>query len=433
MARGSQQAFTLDASERQIHVTKAKQVGTTETLGGEDVLRRLFPAPTKVNATGTPSLTGGTDQQYLVLPYLARARMIVPARPRLAAAAMRHSRRSDSRRGRVLTAMLCLVLRLGASRVIPSRVSVRSSEGGEGIDDHLSSAFGQPVSVGVFLGPPRANRKPVLQALDSHGRLLGIAKVGINPLTKGLARVEATALRTLGHCHFNEVVVPTLIAEDEWHGLSIMCQSALPISGLRTDFDRDRSNDAMREVAECLGVEEASWRSSVYLRGLRERFHDDADGPIVALADLAMDGIESAGADHVVRFGAWHGDWSKWNMAQSPTRTLLWDWERFDTGVPVGYDALHFAFMPLLKATDRASAGVNLLDASARVLSPFGIDPVAARLVCAAYLIEIGARYLHDRQAATGVRGGAVSEWLMPALTRFAPLAVPTIPTADHG
>ena len=40
--------------------------------------------------------------------------------------------------------------------------------------------------------------------------------------------------------------------------------------------------------------------------------------------------------------GAWHGDWTPWNMSRRRGRLQLWDWERFETGVPLGLDRCHY-------------------------------------------------------------------------------------------
>ena len=52
--------------------------------------------------------------------------------------------------------------------------------------------------VSLRIGPPRANRKPVLELLSPGGEVLGFAKVGVTGLTRELVRAEAAALDVLG-------------------------------------------------------------------------------------------------------------------------------------------------------------------------------------------------------------------------------------------
>ncbi len=48
-------------------------------------------------------------------------------------------------------------------------------------------------------------------------------------------------------------------------------------------------------------------------------------------------------------------------------------------------------------------------------------------MVTATYLLEIGVRYVHDRQEEAGSRLGDISAWLLPELTALVGLA-----TAEH-
>jgi hypothetical protein len=79
----------------------------------------------------------------------------------------------------------------------------------------------------------------------------------------------------------------------------------------------------------------------------------------------------------------WHGDWTPWNLALSPSRGLVaWDWEYSAPGAPVGLDEVHsdFQIQRLLRgrtaeasfaasgdATDPLLAAVQPLMAAERV------------------------------------------------------------------
>ena len=64
-------------------------------------------------------------------------------------------------------------------------------------------------------------------------------------------------------------------------------------------------------------------------------------------------------------------------------------------------------------APDVAEAAIKLAPGT---LASFGLEPAAAQLVAALYLLEIAARYLHDGQAEAGARLGDVGRWLLPAV-----------------
>jgi hypothetical protein len=105
-------------------------------------------------------------------------------------------------------------------------------------------------------------------------------------------------------------------------------------------------------------------------------------------------------------------------MACTRAGLLVWDWERFATGVPVGFDALHYWLQAAVVSSrcDPAAAAADCVARAPALLRPFGIDPDAARLTALLYLCELSTRYLVDRQAQAGARLGAPGRWLIPAL-----------------
>jgi hypothetical protein len=156
-----------------------------------------------------------------------------------------------------------------------------------------------------------------------------------------------------------------------------------------------------------------------YWRNLRARLRALGQRDDAAALLRAVDHAEAGAGAAALRFGSWHGDWAPWNMTISQGCALVWDWERFETGVPVGYDAVHYMLQQAIRSGMAAEAAAqDVLARAPGVLAPFGLDPAAARLVAVLYLIEIGVRYLRDGQAEAGARLGRVGEWLLPVLAR---------------
>jgi hypothetical protein len=92
--------------------------------------------------------------------------------------------------------------------------------------------------------------------------------------------------------------------------------------------------------------------------------------------------------------GAWHGDWTPWNMARVPgeDRVRLWDWERFETGVPRGIDRFHY----LVNAVTRRDGTTPATIRSGLALA--GADAARAgsaeHTLAGLYLLAVAARYL---------------------------------------
>ena len=108
-------------------------------------------------------------------------------------------------------------------------------------------------------------------------------------------------------------------------------------------------------------------------------------------------------------------------MAADGGRVLVWDWERFSEGVPLGFDALHYAFLPRLKRAraPQELAGIELLDRADALLEDAGVHNSGTSTVAMLYLVEVASRFMQDDQASSGILGGDVQRWLVPALRRF--------------
>ncbi len=124
-----------------------------------------------------------------------------------------------------------------------------------------------------------------------------------------------------------------------------------------------------------------------------------------------------AGSSRRLPAGAWHGDWNPGNCAVVRDRVLVWDWERYETGVPAGFDALHLCLQSAIgSGADPSAAAGRMMAEAAELLAPFGVAPVDARLVGMLYLWGLGARYAKDDQVAAGAAVGRLETWLLPIL-----------------
>jgi hypothetical protein len=140
----------------------------------------------------------------------------------------------------------------------------------------------------------------------------------------------------------------------------------------------------------------------------------DRSALLSALETLA----HQSGSTELV-YGSWHGDWTPWNMASTRAGLLVWDWERFAEGVPLGFDTLHHWLLSEVVPGRRepVEAARACIESAAALLAPLGVEHAEARLTAVLYLAELSARYIADRQAEAGARLGAPGRWLIPAIT----------------
>ena len=138
----------------------------------------------------------GVREHYTVVPSAASPRLLVPRGDRrVSASAVRQAIVATSGRARVRQQALAAIFTAGlGDLVFRDTVTVDATAP---LSAHLSDALGREVRVSMRFGPPRANRKPVLQLLDPSGECLAFVKVGVNDITRDLVRVETEILRGL--------------------------------------------------------------------------------------------------------------------------------------------------------------------------------------------------------------------------------------------
>jgi Phosphotransferase enzyme family len=371
---------------------------------------------------GQGDTTGGTapDSEFFLLPGAGRPRLVVPAIPRAAAAAVRRYGEPGSAVAWLGTRALAAALASGLGPVLTRRrMRVRGPAGAETIESYLTAVLGRDLRVSMHLGAPRANRKPVLQLLTPRGAPVGFAKIGVNPLTRDLVRAEREALARLGGAALGDVTVPRVLHHGVWHGLEILVLSTLPVWQRRRRLPAARLIAAMSGVARVDGLSREHLADGGYLRRLRARLAAADDGAQRAALAEALDTVAARAGDAVLAYGAWHGDWTPWNMASTDLGLLVWDWERFTRGVPVGFDALHHRLQTELVPGRREprAAAVSCIERAPELLAPFEVDAAQARLTAVLYLADLAIRYLTDRQEQAGAVRGAAGRWLIPAIT----------------
>jgi hypothetical protein len=291
--------------------------------------------------------------------------------------------------------------------------------GADTIEGHLREALGHDIMVSLYLGPARANRKPILLVLTPDGQLVGFAKIGISALTRNLVQAEHEALARVGEAGLPGVTVPRVLHYGEWRGLNVLLLSALPVWLRRRRVSGERLTAAMNAVARVDGERREPLADGSYLRQLTGRLAaaDQTKERDALLGALGMLAAQAPDAGLVL--GCWHGDWTPWNMASTSGGLLVWDWERFAGGVPLGFDALHYRLQKDVVPGHREprTAAARCIEDAPAVLAPFGLAAREARITGTLYLADLAARYLTDRQEQAGALLGAPGQWLIPAIT----------------
>ncbi|MGZ4465536.1 MAG: hypothetical protein ACXVW0_09275 [Nocardioides sp.] len=364
-----------------------------------DVARLLWPAPwaapyvTRSRRAGEP---GGRDA-YL-FPSERHPRLLVPVDLPGASTMLRRLGRDGRWTVGAVRPLLEGAVRSRAfSRTRWPRLRVTAAgPGADSIERHLGECFGTEVRVGVLLGTRRVNQKPVLQVFDLEGTVRGYAKVGHNDLTAALVAREAAALAVLASHVLRSFRVPRVLHHGAWSGMEVLVLSALPTNGGPVP-DAARLG-AMREVSRLTGTTTLPLVVSGFWDRLSEDVEDLDHEPLGPRLRAAAARVEAADAGTPVTLGGWHGDWGPWNMGTSHGLLQLWDWERYDPQVPIGFDGLHFAAQ-LVRPGERHDHQQELafLRSVSPTLTGLGVPLAQHDLTLRLYLLEMAVRYVRSQ------------------------------------
>lgn len=372
-------------------------------------------------------------KELIYVPNSDDPRLLIPAGHRRASSSallrFNHFLPIGDRLRRVLAAG---GLRLGAERLLAHRIALIERETApDSIETYLSGVLGQEVVVSLGIGLTRATQKPVLQAFHPSGRSLAFVKIGDNPHTRELVRAESGALRKLGQHSWTALAAPRLMHVGSWHSFEVLVMSTLPVPA-RPALRRPVSVPpvrSMREVARAFPEGHQLVVTSALMKRLREDVRGIADETTASTYCLALDHISARYPHTVLDFAAWHGDWSPWNMAWRRRRVQLWDWERFETGVPVGMDRIHYVLSALARTegfTTRTIVRALGLPSAREYARPSQQDVLGL-----VYLAAIVNRYLtschHEHPGPVQARATAALEalsWLSEKPGRFDSQAV---------
>lgn len=276
---------------------------------------------------------GGRVERFVAVPSAEEPQQLLPWRWTSVAAAA--ARRSDDRRPSWRWRDAA-----GATALLATAAVSKGRRFGVAAGDSLVERVGAELGVAgargtVLCGPPRANRKAVVQLHDRRGRTCAWVKVAHNELTRALLDAEVASLTALADGAPDAFRVPAVLARGDFDGVAWAALEPLGVER-RHRPALDAVDAVARAIEATAPPSSGPAAASVFAARLR-RLSAGLPAAEPAVARLA----ERAGqAD--LPLAASHGDFVPWNMLSGEPRPAVWDWERYDRATPVGFDRIHY-------------------------------------------------------------------------------------------
>jgi hypothetical protein len=356
--------------------------------------------------------------ELIPLPTATRVHLLVPARSRAAAtAALRQFVTGSGRKAKLMTAVAVAGSRTGIAGALQRKRATLSVAGdasdheveGLVLANHLARIFDtETVELAVRVGADRPNGKPVVQVMTPSGEPLGFSKIGWNALTRAMVAREAEVLSQLTEAPPTSFDTPAIVHAGEWQGFELMVVRPAITDGAVSGASPPM--EAGREITTIGGLATSTLADSPWWATVTERLGAiDHPGLAASIATIA-----NQSETHELTFGGSHGDWTPWNMGRSNGRLVVWDWERFQTGVPVGIDLAHFAFMVALRQRNQSpdEAQAHVLDSLPSRLEQLSVPGSLAPLVLRLHHVEMALRFAEARAHGVTTRHDMFAERL---------------------
>lgn len=362
-------------------------------------VRPLWPEPVSLRV-GRRS--AGSGAEYLVLPSLRRPVLLVPSHD---GAAGRAIMRVDEgqRRGRAAGALawahqrrLLRLLPVARLRVGDPGSTPATTSASSPVLEQVRRVVPEASAIVVRLGRPRHGRGLVLQVLGPRGRTIAFAKCAFDGRVATLAR-ERDTLVDLADSPSPGVRAPRVLGfvRDERSAVLVL----EPLAPSRPGHAPGVPVPAMRVLATRAGVTCSLLADVPAVARLREGVAGLADSATRTWLAAELEQLLAERGGTKLEVGAWHGDWVAWNMARDDRTILLWDWEHFETGVPLGLDHVHHLAQELrLRVGTGQQAETRWLVAARHALAQeWALTDDAIEATLRTYLLMINLRFVADR------------------------------------
>jgi len=329
---------------------------------------------------------------------------LVPLQSRRAAAAALRLYNPQTLKARLGRRLLAIGLRLGVGQPFLPRTWLPMPRTAGPQPAHqaswltsLQDMLGQDhLTFAISLGTPGPHRKPVVQMMDTQGRIVAYAKVGQDETSNALVQNEAQVLQALATAPWQTFALPEVLATAWWRD-HFLCLLSAPKSpgGHVPQRLTPLHLDALKE----LWAMQAVWTPlplSTFWMTVAQQAQQVQHAYYRSVLQQGMAVAEEWCATRSLPFRFCHGDFTPWNLQRDGQKLFIVDWECASAcGAPL-WDLFHFIFQTsyLVKKWHAARICRVLADNGplqqpiASALRHVGLADVPAKALVLLYCVE---------------------------------------------
>ncbi len=195
----------------------------------------------------------------------------------------------------------------------------------------------------VFCGTPSVHQKLTIQ-LSLGNKILGYCKISDNAEVGKLFVREADILTYLHNCGVTNIPVP--LYAGEWHSdIALFVQSTCKTNRSQVEHEWRGLHEAFLNDLYAKTRQKLLFEQTDYYKTLMEfRRHLDwlPSDEIRGVVQPSVDKILTTNSGKEVEYGAYHADFTPWNMFIESGKLFVFDWEYAHTTYPPMLDRYHF-------------------------------------------------------------------------------------------
>ena len=214
----------------------------------------------------------------------------------------------------------------------------------EDLYDKLCKLFNRDrLEFAVFCGTPCVHQKLTIQ-ISIGKRIMGYCKVSDHPEVISLFSREGGLLKELEHLDCDSV--PRILFVGEWRsGIHLLVQTTTKTSHSQVIHEWGTLHEEFlkklfKKTKRVLPFEETDYYHT--LSELREHIDWLSSEDARALLGNAIDKVFIENKGQMVEYGAYHADFTPWNMFVEQGKLFVFDWEYAKMTYPPMLDRYHF-------------------------------------------------------------------------------------------